>query len=892
MHLYLKQLKVGIFFGGSSREREVSFAGGRTVYDNLDKRLFDAIPIFVDEFGNMVQLKWEFVYRGTIRDFYPPVGYLPESPNAFQIYSESINIDFDQRLKMIGEIGNPIQPDTLSKMIDFAFLAMHGERGEDGNIQGLLEWYGLPYSGSGILPSAIGMNKAIQKKWMDASGFDGPRFLTVSKDDWKNNPVEFYNKVKQHVQFPLVVKSANQGSSIGITVLKLEDYDSFVAAMNTSFFTKKLRKADWDNSDHVSLVRDLADIRSSLGFPMDIDGEMVFHPEKALTTLDTLFESKPEVILEAIRGEVEVVVEQFIHGREFSCIVVRDDDGKTVALPPTEIAKSTEFFDYKSKYLPGLSRKITPIDLPDQEIEKIRTECSRLFGVFGFDVYARIDGFYTEDGRILLNDPNTTSGMMPSSFFFHQAAEIGLNPSQFLTFIIRMSLAERIKTVPMFVTKKQLLANLDQMIQQGSKREGGLKKVAVIMGGYSTERHISVESGRNIFEKLSSSGKYQPIPIFLTGNNEEHRLYRMPINIMLKDNADDIKNKLENFSQAPIIGSIIQQSKAITNKYTTVDPIFVPEEIHYENLKDVCDEVFIALHGRPGEDGAIQKKLNALKIPYNGSGVESSSTTIDKFKTNNILRENGFLVADGNLVEKADWLENKERVLREIEQMGFPLIAKPSDEGCSSAVKKLNNLNEVVTYAEITFRNASAIEESLRTALDVGEKEEFPQKGYFLVENFIQNKNAKHFLEITGGLLTKYVDGQLVYEIFEPSEALAEGEILTLAEKFLAGEGQNITPARFDDNPEFNNVVSSKVRRELEAVARCLNVEGYCRIDAFVRIFENKEVEVVIIEINSLPGMTPATCIYHQAAINGYTPFDFIDEILTFGEMRLNKLTA
>ena len=75
------RIKVGIFFGGSSREREVSFAGGRTVYDNLDKELFEPVAIFVDEFGNLVSLKWQYIYRGTIRDFYPPVSFLPKSPN-------------------------------------------------------------------------------------------------------------------------------------------------------------------------------------------------------------------------------------------------------------------------------------------------------------------------------------------------------------------------------------------------------------------------------------------------------------------------------------------------------------------------------------------------------------------------------------------------------------------------------------------------------------------------------------------------------------------------------------------------------------------------------------------------------------------------------------------
>ena len=77
-----ERIKVGIFFGGSSREREVSFAGGRTVYDNLDKDLFEPVAIFVDEFGNLVLLQWQFIYSGTIRDFYSPVSFLPIPPNT------------------------------------------------------------------------------------------------------------------------------------------------------------------------------------------------------------------------------------------------------------------------------------------------------------------------------------------------------------------------------------------------------------------------------------------------------------------------------------------------------------------------------------------------------------------------------------------------------------------------------------------------------------------------------------------------------------------------------------------------------------------------------------------------------------------------------------------
>src|SRR3954462_4082842 len=97
--------RIGIIFGGQSKEREISFAGGRTVYDNLNKSLFEAVPVFVDSFGNFVLLNWEFVYKGSVRDFYPPAEFLPAKDGDFQIYAEQIGkLNADEQLQMISRI--------------------------------------------------------------------------------------------------------------------------------------------------------------------------------------------------------------------------------------------------------------------------------------------------------------------------------------------------------------------------------------------------------------------------------------------------------------------------------------------------------------------------------------------------------------------------------------------------------------------------------------------------------------------------------------------------------------------------------------------------------------------------------------------------------------------
>lgn len=887
------KIRVGIFFGGVSREREVSFAGGRTVYDNLDKRFFEPVPIFVDPFGQFIHLHWQNVYKGSIRDFYPPAAQIPEMPHGFQIYAESLDPGEEQKQQMAAEIGSLIQIQDLPGLIDFAFLALHGTRGEDGSIQGLLEWLDIPYSGSGIFASALGMNKAIQKDFQSQAGLFINHYHTMQRDWLQATDAEKkVHFIKYNTSFSdkYVLKPANQGSSLGVSILQSPDFENFCRAMDLAFFKINLSAVEWNSKsaeEKIAYIKDISDLRHGLGLPLLADAEPIYLPNKLLDKINSTLSESSSISLEALNGESEVIAEEFLVGKEFSCIVIRDVNGKPMALPPTEIKKTGTLFDYRSKYLPGLSSKVTPIEEPEPVVSAIRQACIKLFEYFRFNVYARIDGFVNMDGEIFLNDPNTTSGMMPSSFFFHQAAEIGLDPSHFLTYIIQRSLVERVETNTSAGKAGNVLSGLDFLRTSIQNTGVPRKKIAVIMGGYSFERHISMESGRNIYEKLSSSEDFEPIPIFLAGNSHKYELYLLPINFMLKDNADDIRDKILHFEENPILNAIRHEARNITDNFSS-GAVFKPRKISLEELPQICEGVFIALHGRPGEDGTLQKEFAKYGLYHNGSLASSAAITIDKYETNRILREKGFLVADHELVRKEEWNNSPEAVAaRLLKQFGLPLIAKPHDDGCSAAVVKIKTQSELLAYGAAIFREGAKAPISISdlALLKADPNDEFPAKDKFLVEKIIGSNGAERFLEVTGGLLTHIrPDGSISYELFEPSESLAESEILSLEEKFLAGEGQNLTPSRFSKDPAEQKRISAEVRKTLEAVARTLNVTGYCRIDAFVRIFANSTIETVIIEVNSLPGMTPATCIYHQAALNGYKPFDFIREILKFGE--------
>ena len=899
----VEKIKVGIFFGGTSREREVSFAGGRTVYDNLDKSKFEALPIFVDSFNQLVLLDWEFVYKGSIRDFYPPthvvqdgkiLNCLPDMPQGYQIYAESLQPDSSMQRSMLESLGKPLQLNDLPDLIDIAFLALHGLNGEDGSIQGVLEWLQIPYTGSGIFASALGMNKSLQKQLQQSKLLFLNKYFTVDKNHWLTlNPqqrTELLQEAQTQLGSKFVIKPANQGSSLGVSILDTPTVDAFSAAMDLGFFRLSVSAETWKElnaESKVQWIKHLCDLRSGLGLPLYANETLIYRPDELETFLNKSFNHPEPVLLEALDGETQLILEEYIAGKEFSCIVVADEEGNPFALPPTEIRKSGTFFDYRSKYLPGLSNKVTPMEIEPALLEEVRQACCKLYREFQFNVYARIDGFVSETGSIFLNDPNTTSGMMPSSFFFHQAAEIGLNPSQFLTLIIKKSIAARIQTHTRGHLFSQLQERLEQLLQQTSA-QSTKKKIGVIMGGYSFERHISMESGRNIYEKLSSSETHEPLPLFLVGDRTGYRLFELPINMMLKDNADDIRDKILHYSSNETLHKIQKEAETITTALGLAAPTYAPVEISLLELSQRVEGVFIALHGRPGEDGTIQRDLATFGLYHNGSLAHSAEITINKYETNKKLRELGFLVANHRLVSKKEWLSQGAALSEAIcQDFGLPLIAKPADDGCSAAVRKIKTAHELHAFMAAIFRETQTIPNDLSTQLAIGPADELPQKNELLIEQFIDSRGAIRFLEVTGGLVTHTNEqGEIVYEMFEPSESLAESEILSLEEKFLAGQGQNITPARYSKNATEQQRISKEVRNTLEKVAKALDVTGYCRIDAFVRIMDDGRVDTIIIEINSLPGMTPATCIYHQAAINGYKPFEFIAEILKFGENR------
>ena len=303
---------------------------------------------------------------------------------------------------------------------------------------------------------------------MQQAGFAVLPYRILAKSTWQNttNKLALFEDIIAAIGLPLVVKSPCQGSSIGVSIVREKNFALFTAAIHHSLFIEAITANQWHQftpQAKQQWLTQIIDLRAGIGLPVKVNGEIIYHPEALLAHLDNHFIADNEPIhLASLQDEEAVLIESFIAGREFSCIVLQEAGGIPLALPPTEMIKGEVHFDYRAKYLPGIVRKETLIQLPPEQVHEIRKACVALFQTLHCQVYARIDGFITADNQIYLNDPNITAGMNPSSFLFHQAAEIGLNPSQLLTFLIRTSLAERIQTHKVKPQATKLLASLDQ----------------------------------------------------------------------------------------------------------------------------------------------------------------------------------------------------------------------------------------------------------------------------------------------------------------------------------------------------------------------------------------------------------------------------------------------
>ena len=205
-------LRVGVIYGGRSGEHEVSIVSASSIFKHIDRSRYKPVAIRIEKDGGWV---------------------LPDSEPAFASAAD---------VTALGGAPSPgrhVEPTTAIRSVDVIFPVLHGPYGEDGTVQGLLELANAPYVGAGVLGSAVGMDKAVMKTLFTAHGLPIVPHVTVVRRDWERDSRAITDHVSGALRYPVFVKPANLGSSVGISRAKSDQ--EFCEAMALALrFDKKI----------------------------------------------------------------------------------------------------------------------------------------------------------------------------------------------------------------------------------------------------------------------------------------------------------------------------------------------------------------------------------------------------------------------------------------------------------------------------------------------------------------------------------------------------------------------------------------------------------------------------------------------------------------------------
>ncbi len=594
----------------------------------------------------------------------------------------------------------------------------------------------------------------------------------------------------------------------------------------------------------------------------------VKNPKEALEKANIIFSK---------RIDTRVVLEPYAEGKEFTVILLQNKFELPVALMITEIEpfREGQIFDFRKKYLPTNQVKYhCPPRFSEHTIEKIQTEAKQIFSLFGMSDFARFDGWVLPNGEIWFSDFNTISGMEQNSFLFQQGSRVGMSHSELLRYVVKNSCSRQGIDFP----------EISKTFK--AKR----KPVAVLFGGHTSERQVSLMSGTNVWLKLRNSKIYEPKPYLL---DFENNVWELPYTLILNhtveeiiDNARDAENtrvKTENLV-ARAKGELMLKDNEATA------PFFMPKKISFDDLTRSYKFIFLGLHGGDGENGNIQRILSAKKIKFNGSGEKTSRLCMDKWQTGEFIRKaniKGVSIAPQKVISLAEIFGKDYKklwLLLQKELGSKTLIAKPKGDGCSTGVAHLYRVSDLKSYLNCLIRQEGFIPKGTLTSQDAIIEMPNEKTEEILFEKFIETdslhakgnklkyKRRSGWVEVTIGILEK---NKKLYAL-NPSLTVAEGEVLSLEEKFQGGTGINITPP--PDSIVKRNVIA-KCRKLAERLAKEIGLRGYARIDAFLNV---KTGNLSIIEVNTLPGLTPSTVIYHQALAENpqIFPREFLEKII------------
>lgn len=346
-------MDIVVLAGGLSTERDVSFVTGSMVSKALRKNGHRVI--LLDVFMGYSDKKEEIedIFERAEEVSVQVEGIPTEAPDLKAVKASRA----DQSENFFGP--NVIE---ICQMADVVFMALHGENGENGKIQAAFDLFGIKYTGTGYLGSALAMDKNIAKQFFKVHGIPTPQGIAMKRDE------QIRDFDRTGLTLPCVVKPCCGGSSIGVSIVRTkEEYE--------------------------------------------------------------------DALKEAFRWEEEVLIEDFVEGREFSVGVL---DGE--ALPVIEIAPVEGFYDYKNKYKAGSAVETCPADLPEDVAKMMQGFAVKVTKALGLGAYSRMDFLLNDRNQMFCLEANTLPGMTPTSLLPQEAQAVGIGFEELCERLIRSSL--------------------------------------------------------------------------------------------------------------------------------------------------------------------------------------------------------------------------------------------------------------------------------------------------------------------------------------------------------------------------------------------------------------------------------------------------------------------
>jgi D-alanine-D-alanine ligase len=389
----MAKLRVGILFGGRSGEHEVSLLSAASVLKAIDKTKYEVVPIGITKDGRWLTAEYaERLLEGKAEPAKTAQNLRAGDPDAtpgaaLLAQGEAVIVPPEPVHRDSGMAPFRIEASALRRTsdrainVDVIFPVLHGTFGEDGTIQGLLELADIAYVGAGVLGSSAGMDKDVMKSLFRAAGLPIVKHVTLLRSEWEREPKKAQKLVESKLKYPVFVKPANLGSSVGIS--KAHDRKELAPAIEEAAkFDRKI------------------------------------------------------VIEEGVGGKNR-------KAREIECSVLGNDDPK--ASVAGEIVPCKEFYDYDAKYLDEGSELVIPAKITKTEMKKVQTLAVAAFQAVDCSGLARVDFLMDPKTRkIFVNEINTMPGFTAISMYPKLWAASGVTYPELISRLIQLGLERHV----------------------------------------------------------------------------------------------------------------------------------------------------------------------------------------------------------------------------------------------------------------------------------------------------------------------------------------------------------------------------------------------------------------------------------------------------------------